>query len=129
MHKKKPLTLMQRVDREVEIFREQTESRAKVAQRLYDSQDTETRGAIDAMAERIVSVSRGLLSVTPNGSKDAVVVTLSTDLIQKNAFYLATEIVRDLAMFDVRVANFRFDPKLCAQCGAPLSKTKKKVKA
>lgn len=129
MHKKKPLTLMQRVDREVEIFREQTESRAKVAQRLYDSQDTETRGAIDAMAERIVSVSRGLLSVTPNGSKDAVVVTLSTDLIQKNAFYLATEIVRDLAMFDVRVANFRFDPKLCAQCGVPLSKTKKKVKA
>jgi hypothetical protein len=127
MHKKKPLTLQQKIDAEVGIFKQQSFSRSEIAQRLYNSQDGETQDAIDAMTERIVSVSRGLISVRPNGTKDAVAVTLPNETIKENAFYLAVEIVKDLAMFDIRIANFRFDPKLCAACSKLLKPSKKQV--
>lgn len=125
--KPRPMKLDEKVNAELDIFKQQSLKRFQMAERAYNAQDRETKEAIDAMVERIISTARGLLMVKPKGAKEAVVVTVPTDTIQHNALYLATEIVKDLAMLDIRIANFRFDPKLCAVCNGPVKpKVKKK---
>jgi hypothetical protein len=126
MARKKILSLQQKVDAQLETFVQQTEARFQIAKRLYDHQDAETRAALNIMVERIVSISTGLISIQVKG-EGRVAARVPADAMQKNAMYLATEIFKDLAMLDIRVANFRFDPRFCAQCGKPV-KVKKKVK-
>lgn len=125
MAKKIPLTVNQLLGQEIEVFKKQSRARSQIAEKVYATQDTETREAIDSMTERIVSISRGVALFTVKGKK--IASELPTETIEQNARYLATEILKDLAMLDIRVGNFRFDPRLCAVCSKDLaSKVKKK---
>lgn len=126
MAKPIPLTIDQRLDQELAVFQEQSKARAKIAKRLYDVQDGETKEALDSMVERIVSISRGIAAFKIKGKKYAAEV--SVESTKNNALYLATEILKDLAMLDIRVANFRFNPKFCASCGKQMKAVKKKGK-
>jgi hypothetical protein len=125
MAKKIPLSFQQQLDHEIQVFSEQARTRAQIAQRAYDAQDRETRLALDSMVDRIVSISRGIATFKIRGKKVAAEVPLPA--IHNNALYLATEILKDLALLDIRVANFRFDPQRCASCGKSLT-AKKKVR-
>jgi hypothetical protein len=119
-----PLTFQQRLDHEVQVFKEQAAARAKLAMRAYDAQDKETQFAIDTMVERIVAISRGIAAFKIKGRR--VAAEVPTETIRDNAFYLATEILKDLALLDIRIANFRFDPQRCAECQKLLRPAKKR---
>jgi hypothetical protein len=114
-----PLTFQQQLDQELQIFTKQAHTRAQIAQRAYDAQDRETRLALDSMVDRIISISRGIATFKVKGRK--VAAEVPAQAVSDNAIYLATEILKDLALLDIRVANFRFDPKRCAECGKPLT--------
>lgn len=128
MARKKLLTLQEKAERELQVFIEQSEARHKIAQRVYDHQDKDTKHSIDVMVDRIVSISRGVVSVKLKGEKERVAISVPKEQIRQNALYLATEILKDLAMLDIRIAGFQFDAKFCADCGKPVG-VKKKVKA
>jgi hypothetical protein len=120
--KKKPkargLTFQQRLDHELQVFMEQSIARASIAKRAYAPQDAETKAALDTMVDRIVSISRGV--ATFKIGKRKVAAEVPTEAVKNNALYLATEILKDLALLDIRIANFRFDPQRCAECGKPI---------
>lgn len=123
--KKKPVPLRfeQLLAQELAVFRQQAQARAEIAQRAYDAQDKETKLALDSMVDRIVSISRGVATFNVRGKK--VAAEVPTESIKHNALYLATEILKDLAMLDIRIANFRFDPARCSECGKPIKRRAK----
>jgi hypothetical protein len=121
-----PLRFEEKVEREVKIFSEQSRARAQMAERAYNAQDVETREALDSMVDRIVSCSRGLISIRVDGQK--VATSISASAIHDNALYLATEILKDLAILDIRVANYRFPQGVCAECKKEISPRKKRVR-
>ena len=124
VRKAKPLTFEEKVEREVRIFNEQSRARAQMAERAYNAQDVETREALDSMVDRIISCSRGLIAVRVDDRKVAAAIPVSA--IRDNALYLATEIVKDLAVLDIRIANYRFEKDICVVCGEKISKPRKK---
>lgn len=123
--KQRPLTIDEKFDREHEVFKEQSRLRAQIAQRAYDAQDGETRLALDAIVDRIVSTARGLIILRVGAERRAI--ELEKQTINNNALYLATEIAKDLALNDIRLANYRFQKDVCAVCNQPTT-PKKKVK-
>jgi hypothetical protein len=42
--------------------------------------------------------------------------------------YVATEILKDLALFEIKVANYKFPDINCSNCGAEIEKTRPKKK-
>lgn len=120
------LTLQQRLDREAEIFSQRADERAKHAQIIFDYQDGETREAIMFIAHHLAALAPGAFYANYKGTKHTVTVTAKA--VQQNAFYLATEMLKDFAIMDIRVAHFKFDPKLCGECWNPVKKSKKKAK-
>lgn len=123
-----PPTQQEKADAELAVFVEQSEARFQIAKRLYGYQDKETQFALDVMVDRIVSISHGMLAVKFNNGKDRVVVTIPPEAIRHNALYMATEIFKDLAMLEIRIASFTFDPNLCAVCNEPRKKSPAKKK-
>jgi hypothetical protein len=120
------LTLSQKLEREVEIFTQAANQRAKHAQIIFDYQDGRTREAIMFIANHFTSLASGQIYVKLSGEKHAV--TVPRQAVQQNAFYLACEMLKDFAIMDIRVADFKFDPNLCGECWEPIKRAKKKAR-
>lgn len=56
-----------------------------------------------------------------NRREGGVAVTVDMEYIEMNAFYMAIEILKDLAMMDVRVDKFKYPESFCAECGVKLN--------
>ena len=74
-----------------------------------------------------------VLYVMPSGPSDIAglrigdkIIKVEKELIDKNAFFTATEIMADLALNEIQVANFQFDQQYCVECKVELPKSKKK---
>lgn len=75
-------------------------------------QDEETQALIGQIHELLLQHSTGDLNgADRQPAKSAIDQTL---------MWLAHEIVKDMAVLDVRVANFVFTPNVCAVCAAEL---------
>jgi hypothetical protein len=98
------------------------ELRGEIAQEAYDYQDDEMKKVIDRIVTRLREASTGYVDVQVNPPSGTVVpVKLEAKYVHFNLLYVATEIVKDLAMFDVRIASYKFPPSLCVACGAELT--------
>ena len=106
-------------EKALERFRALAEKRYEIAMAAYNSQDKGTQQALDRIRDRLVIGSTGLVTVKGQ------VIQVDIGIIEHNAMYVATEIVKDLALLDIRVANYKFPEVLCAECGATLAKTKR----
>jgi len=122
------------VDKQVEIFKRATQARYDLARQTFDAQDEATQDVITRIQKMLCLNANGIVRVWLKGSKrqKSFMVTVEMDYIEMNAFYMAIEILKDLAMMDVRVAKFKFPESFCAECGVKLNdrgKGKKKRKA
>lgn len=126
MPKKKAVNYEGAFQQQLEAFAAQAEARKELAIQVYDHQDAGTQEAIEIIRDQIVHMSRGEVTLKIGSTRR--VFTLPADTIQANAFYAAVEIVKDLAIMDIRIGNFKFDLKHCAECGAEI-KPKKKGKS
>lgn len=117
-----------KVSRQLEIWLKQNEARLRIAQAHYDAQDATTQEVIEAIRDRIVSYSAGRAAFYPNGKKGGVgvAVELEPEWVAANAFYMATQLLKDLATVDVRVANYKFPDLICVECGEPLKPKRKR---
>lgn len=82
------------------------EYRYEVATEAYEAQDEETQTAIKKIIGTLTSHSTG-----------AVMQELAQGIIDMALFVLAMDVVKDLALLDIRVANFTFDDRTCVSCG------------
>lgn len=131
--KKARVTLQAAINKQLKFFREATQARFDLAQQTFDAQDPETQAVVLRIQKMLCQNASGVIRVFPNGEKRnlSVNVSVEMDYIEMNAFYLAIEILKDLAFMDVRVANFKFSEAFCADCGVKLNdrgKGRKKVK-
>ena len=115
------------IEAQLEVFRAQTEARYRIALAAYEAQDIPTKDALDRIRDRLQTMSTGQIRVFPNGkARDSYVVEISQTLVDQNILYMATEIVKDLAFMDIRVANYQFPTVYCAECGDKLVMKKRK---
>jgi hypothetical protein len=103
----------------VEEFQVLSEVRQEIAKDAYDVQDAGTQRTIDRMVATLQQYATGY--ITAKVGKTVVPVKIDNDFIGMNLFYLAVEIVKDLAFMDIRVAEFEFPEQLCAVCGTQLT--------
>jgi len=82
----------------------------EMAEEVYDAQDDETRTAINAIMGVLSTYATGNMTIKGESIK------VPDTALQQNLLYLAVEVVKDLALLGIRVANFEF-PKLCVTCG------------
>lgn len=86
-----------------EEFKDISEIRYELAMDVYNAQDAKTKVVIDKIVATLQQFSK-----TDN------------EIVGWNLMYLATEIVKDLAFMDIRVAEFEFPVQMCAMCGVVL---------
>jgi hypothetical protein len=120
---KKKSSRQREIDRQVEIFQRATKARYDLAREAYDAQDEDTQEVIERIQRMLCVNANGVVRVYINGNrrKGGIPVTVDMDYIEMNAFYMAMEILKDLAMMDVKVANFKFPESFCAECGVKLN--------
>lgn len=91
-------------------------TRYKMAIQVYEAQDKLTKEVIDRICDRLRIASTGVISV---GGRP---VKLEQEYIDFNILFIATEILADLALLDIQVANFEFHPAWCAECKKLIAK-------
>ena len=111
------------IDEAVEEFKEMCEVRYEIGKAAYDAQDAETQAVISRIRDRLRLAVTGYISVQIHPPHMGTVpVRVEPKFIDFNLLFVATEIVKDLAMFGIRVASYKFPDSLCTNCGATITK-------
>ena len=115
-----------KVEEALKLFQLATDARYKIALAAYEAQDADTKNAIDGIRDRLTTIATGTIRIFPDGKRGAsYTMQISTELVDANTLYIATEIIKDLAYMDIRVANYEFPTVYCADCGDKLTMKKK----
>jgi len=110
-----------KIGQQLKMWEEQNAARLRIAQAHFDAQDKETQEVILLVRDRIVSYSSGHAAFYPDGKRGArIAVEIDPQWVTGNAFYMATQIMLDLAKMDVQVANYKFPDLICLECGEPV---------
>lgn len=97
------------------------EVRYQMARDAYDAQDKETQALLDRIVSTLRLYATVYVDVTANPPHGGTIpVRMEANYIDQNLLFIAVEILKTLAVFDVRVGNFKFPKSLCANCGTPL---------
>lgn len=107
------------VSEALEEFTMLSELRHEMAMAAYVHQDKATQEVVDRICDRLRLNATGHIKVKVNGG--VVPVKIDSDLLDANCLFVAMEILKDLAMFDVRVENYNFPPSVCAGCGVEIN--------
>jgi hypothetical protein len=104
----------------LEDWKLQTEVRYELAKEAYDFQDDDTKEVIDRIVNRLRLGANGFIRVRLS-DQSSVSVKVEQEYLDFNILYVACEIIRDLALFDVRLAHYAFPPSMCISCGAEIT--------
>lgn len=104
-----------------------TFDKMQYAKAIYDHQNGATRDAIDRMQSLLIRISRKQMKVGTGMKK--MTVEIPKDAIWNTAFYMAVEMLKDLAYMDIRVADFNWPEDQCMTCGKPVKAKRKKARA
>jgi hypothetical protein len=111
----------------VDEFYALCEVRYDIAKAAYDAQDAETKEVLDRIRDRLRLAVTGYITVTINPPHSGQVpVRVEQKYIDYNLMFVATEILKDLGLFGIRVANYEFPETHCVSCGAEIAMTKPK---
>lgn len=115
--------------RQIDEFKERSEIRYRIAKAAYDAQDQKTQRVIRSIQDQLLVGATGTIRVFPDGTGGhSVAVKVEFEYVEYNTLYVATEILKDLAMMDVQVANYTFPTVYCADCGKKIPKKKPRAK-
>ena len=118
---KKKIPRAETIAQQVELFESATRARFRIARAAYDHQDNETQRVIDIIVERLRTAGSGYIRIYPNGKRNpSVAVPITLEQQDQNILFIAMEIVKDLALFDIRLASYEFPKVYCATCGDKL---------
>ena len=96
-----------------------SELKGELANEVVKAQDKSTRNAIMAVHGILLANATGGITEHSGGKLRTVKVDMKW--ISANLLWLAVEIVKGLALVDLRVVNFTFPTTQCATCGATIN--------
>lgn len=118
MARKSLLDIDPKLTAALEDFKSVSEIKYELAKEAYDAQDAETRRVIDRIHGTLQTSATGYVNLVVN--RAVYPVKIEADYLGFNLLYLAVEIVKDLGIMGIRVANWKFAETLCASCGAEI---------
>lgn len=92
----------------------------------YKLQDTQTKRVIDRIVGVLQTYATGHITATVNNT--VYPIKIGNEYLGYNLAWLALEVVKDLAICDIRVASFKFPESLCIKCGDVVIPERKKGK-
>lgn len=98
------------------------EARYRIARATYDAQDNLTKEVLDRIVDRLRIAATGVIAVNGKPFK------LEQELQDFNLLFIATEILSDLALNNIQVANFEPNPAYCIECKREITSLPKKRK-
>lgn len=126
--KKTPVHVLETLaSQKIEDLTADVEERYERVSRLLSDQDAATREAIEMMAETVSTVFPRRMWVAKTRTGERMVVDIPPEIHNKISVLVAVESVKDLALMDIKVANFKFNGD-CAECGKPVKSKKGKRK-
>lgn len=98
------------------------EKRGALALEAFNYQDEATQEVLSRMRDRLMLGANGLVQFR---SKEHPPFTYQAELeyIEHNALYVAVEILKDMALMDVKIANYKFPPIRCVECEEEIAGT------
>lgn len=116
--------LEEKAKAEVERLKLISERRGRLARQAYGQQDPATREVLDTIRDRLLMGANGLIRIQPPGAEagDVFAIEMGMEFIEQNALFLATEVLKDFSLFDIRVESYRFPKNRCADCGKKIKK-------
>ena len=105
-----------RVTEAVEEAEVEAEVRGELADAAYELQDERTRALLDKMVAELRQNVTGNVIVGIAGQG----APISREALDANLRYVATEILKNLAVFDIRVGTYVIPSNLCVLCGVEL---------
>lgn len=106
----------------IEDFEAMCEVRGEIAQQAYNAQDAETQAVLQRIRDRLRLAVTGYIQVQVDPPHSGVVsVKVEQRYIDFNLMFVATEILKDLGLFGIRVASYKFPDMLCTNCMATIS--------
>jgi hypothetical protein len=103
----------------VEEFEAVTEMKFDIAQASYDKQDADTQKMVDELVRVLTQHATGKITVEVEGV-GPMQVKVDDKFIGWNALYIVMDMLKTLALFDIRVGKFVFDSSHCVSCEAEL---------
>jgi len=79
------------------------------AKDAYDAQDDETKAALDVIKNTIRTYA---LAETTDG------IEIDEDVLDQALLVLTMQVASDLALLDIKVANYSFPANICVACGS-----------
>jgi len=102
-------------DEAVEMFEAVAEVKAELANAVLEAQDAKTKALILIVASSLRSrLSDGIKVKVGRSHIDAMA---RGKAIESTVLWMATELVKDLALVGLQVGNFQFPSDVCAICG------------
>lgn len=98
----------------VETFEIEAEVRGELADAAIELQDAPTKKLIERMVKRLQGSNKPSIIVSGE------VVPVSETAFLANLRYVATEVLKDLAVFDIRVGTYALPSTLCVSCGVEI---------
>lgn len=105
-----------RVGEAVEMAELEAEVRGEMAEVAIDLQDDKTKAVIDRIVIELRKEVSGNV-IVGNAGQGA---RISDEALEANLRYVATEILKDLQVFDIRVGTYVLPSNLCVLCGVEL---------
>ena len=105
------------IKRELKDLDAEVDERYAFARKFVESQDDETREAINRMVETMGQMAgQPTAHILLPGEKFRTPINVDQMTFDRNLYYLAVRLVIACARMDIRIAKFKM-PKLCADCG------------
>lgn len=108
----KKVTKAQNVDKALSEYARIAEARYRIAMDIYEAQDDLTKEVLDRIRDRLVIAATGIVNINGKPYK------LDQEYVNFNLMFIATEILSDLLLNGVQVANFKWHPQYCVECKA-----------
>jgi len=118
MARKSLLDVDPRLKTVLEEFQATSLVKMEAAKDAYDCQDDETKAAIDRIHATLQQHATGYINVKVG--RQVVPVKVDREYLGYNLFWLATQIVSDLAFVDIRLASYQYSPLRCVSCGSEI---------
>lgn len=116
-------------DAAMEKFTAEVVARHDAAHEIYAKQDSQTQDAIERIQDIMLRIGRKRMWISVGGREDRVVRDIPQAVQARIAWYIAVQIVKDLAVMDIRIEDYKHPAGNCAMCGTDFKPTnKKKVK-
>jgi hypothetical protein len=106
------------VQEAVEEFEAVSEMKYEIAKASYDAQDDDTRKMIDKLVKVLDQHATGHITLSLDG--DSVPVEVEKKYVGFNTLYIVMDMLKTLALFDIRVGKYTFPDMYCSNCEAEL---------